>query len=110
MEAIGAKTFVGEKWMTTASSLLRRPPHPFRTQLQHEVWVQRNCELCRKYNRDVPTGCDIDLALLNQQMGIARSSPEVVARMGYLSGRSVYTWDCPEREDLPETSDGVELE
>jgi hypothetical protein len=102
MEQMGPDIFAAQQWIATATSQLSRPPHPFRTQLQHGVWVRRNCELCRKYNRDVPTGCEIDLALLNEQMGITKTSPEIAARMGYAADRSVYTWDCPERETLPD--------
>lgn len=90
--------------------LIVEPPvlvHPFDTGTQFADWEMRNCDTCWKsytnqprQRKDGKSKCEMDYALGRACMGNGKVTQEVADRIGYKTGANLYTWDCPEREEV----------
>ena len=90
---------------------------PFSNGTQYEMWLARNCEVCRKYKPEAdtcPPACEIEFALSMSGIG-NRLDGAMGLRAGFLQPGpngtlvqdSIYTeaMDCPERRGFDEPDD-----
>lgn len=67
---------------------------------QFADWQEANCFRCTKYDYENPGArCDLDMALLEAQVGDGTVSAEIARRLGYEEGSPPrYCWQCGEVE------------